>query len=365
MSDKNKKIIICAGGTGGHVFPAKKLSEMLLKETVEISWIGSSRGPEEQICKDLGIKFYRYPLTGFRGKSLFFKILSLIFLIFSFLRFFLEFQIGNVFSKRNILVCFVGYVSLVGLAHFSGPIYIQEQNSIPGSTNRLLARYKKIDKIFCGFPKTQDFFEEKKAIFSGNLINLDAQKVEKKKPCSGELDIKIMGGSLGARLINKTAPKVFSQLSQDFPDFKFILSHQCGKGNLEETKSYYDSCKKNFDLKLFEFVESMESFYSNADLIISRAGALSVSEICETQNIAIFIPLKNSIDNHQHENAKFLAEKNSAFICEEDLLEENLKKILFEIVKNPEILEKMKKNISRISLTDKKNIIVKKILSNE
>ena len=251
------------------------------------------------------------------------------------------------------------------MAHFSGPIYIQEQNSIPGSTNRLLARYKKIDKIFCGFPKTQDFFEEKKAIFSGNLINLDAQKVEKKKSSSDELDIKIMGGSLGARLINKTAPKVFSQLSQDFPDFKFILSHQCGKGNLEETKSYYDSCKKNFDVKLFEFVESMESFYSNADLIISRAGALSVSEICETQNIAIFIPLKNSIDNHQYENAKFLAEKNSAFICEEDLLEENLKKILFEIVKNPEILEKMKKNISRISLTDKKNMIVKKILSNE
>ncbi len=365
MSDKNKKIIICAGGTGGHVFPAKKLSEILLKQAVEISWIGSSRGPEEQICKDLGIKFHRYPLTGFRGKSLFFKILSLIFLIFSFLRFFLEFQIGNIFSKRNTLVCFGGYVSLVGLAHFSGPIYIQEQNSIPGSTNRLIARYKKIDNIFCGFPKTQDFFEEKKAIFSGNLINLDAQKVEKKKPCSNELDIKIMGGSLGARLINKTAPKVFSQLSQDFPDFKFILSHQCGKGNLEETKLHYDSCKKNFDLKLFEFEESMESFYSNADLIISRAGALSVSEICETQNIAVFIPLKNSIDNHQYENAKFLVEKKSAFICDEDFLEENLKKIVSEIVKNPEILEKMKENIAKICLTDKKNMIAKKILSNE
>jgi UDP-N-acetylglucosamine--N-acetylmuramyl-(pentapeptide) pyrophosphoryl-undecaprenol N-acetylglucosamine transferase len=81
MSDKNKKIIICAGGTGGHVFPAKRLSEMLLKEGAEIRWIGSSRGPEEQICKDLGIKFYRYPLTGFRGKSLFFKILSFNFLI--------------------------------------------------------------------------------------------------------------------------------------------------------------------------------------------------------------------------------------------------------------------------------------------
>ena len=91
----------------------------------------------------------------------------------------------------------------------------------------------------------------------------------KKKPCSGELDIKIMGGSLGARLINKTAPKVFNQLSQDFPDLKFILSHQCGKGNLEETKSYYDSCNKNFDLKLFEFAESMESFYSKSIFLLT------------------------------------------------------------------------------------------------
>ena len=365
MSDKNKKIIICAGGTGGHVFPAKRLSEMLLREGVEVKWVGSSRGPEEQICKDLGIKFHRYPLTGFRGKSLFFKFLSFIFLIFSFLRFFLEFQILSIFSNRNILVCFGGYVSLVGMSHFSGPIYIQEQNSIPGSTNRLLAKYKKIEKIFCGFPKTKEFFEGKKAVFSGNLINLDVQKVKKKNAVPNELDIKIMGGSLGARLINKTAPKVFSKLTQAFPDFKFVLSHQCGKGNLEETKSYYDPYKTNFDLKLFEFEESMESFYSNADLIISRAGALSVSEICETQNIAIFIPLKNSVDNHQYENAKFLVEKNSAFICEEYLLEENLKKLLFEIVKTPEILEDMKKNISKVSLTDQKNIIVKKILSNE
>ena len=100
MSDKNKKIIICAGGTGGHVFPAKRLSEMLLREGVEVRWIGSSRGPEEQICKELGIKFHRYPLTGFRGKSLFFKIISLIFLIFSVLRFFLEFKLGIFFPKE-------------------------------------------------------------------------------------------------------------------------------------------------------------------------------------------------------------------------------------------------------------------------
>ena len=365
MSDKNKKIIICAGGTGGHVFPAKKLSEMLLREGAEVRWIGSSRGPEAEVCKDLGIKFYRYPLTGFRGKSLFSKILSLIYFIYSSFRFFFEFQIGNIFSKRNILVCFGGYISLVGMSHFSGPIYIQEQNSIPGSSNKLLAKYRKIEKVFCGFPTTQDFFEGTKTIFSGNLINLDTKKIEINNLCPNELKIKIMGGSLGAKLINKTSPRVFSKLLREFPDFKFQLSHQCGKGNLEETKSYYDSCNVNFDLKLFEFENSMESFYSNADLIIARAGALSVSEICETRNIAIFIPLKNSIDNHQYENAKFLAEKDSAFLCEEDFLEENLKKLLFKIIKNPEILENMKQNISKVSLTDKKNIIVKNILSYE
>ena len=102
MSDKKRKIIICAGGTGGHVFPAKKLSQLLLKEGVDIRWIGSSRGPEQTICKNLGIKFYRYPLAGFRGKSLALKILSLLSLIFSSLRFFSNFKLG-IFSLEKTL----------------------------------------------------------------------------------------------------------------------------------------------------------------------------------------------------------------------------------------------------------------------
>ena len=92
MSVRKKNIIICAGGTGGHVFPAKKLCELLLKEDCKIKWIGSSRGPEEKICEQLGIEFYSYPLMGFRGKPLFLKIISLINLIYSATRFFFEFQ---------------------------------------------------------------------------------------------------------------------------------------------------------------------------------------------------------------------------------------------------------------------------------
>ena len=365
MPEKIKKIIICAGGTGGHVFPAKRLSEMLLQEGVQVNWIGSSRGPEEKICENLGIKFYIYPLIGFRGKSHSLKILSIVLLIFASLKFFLEFQIRNIFSKNNVLVCFGGYVSLLGLSHISGPIYIQEQNSVPGSANRLLARYKNIEAIFCGFPEAQDFFQETKTLFSGNLINLDTQKLHKSQLRPNELKIKIMGGSQGAKLINKTVPKIFSKISKEFPEYKFLLSHQCGKGNLRETQSLYDAYDSTHEVKLFEFEESMETFYSNADLIISRAGALSVSEICETQNIAVFIPLKSSIDNHQYENAKYLVEKDSAFLCEEDFLEENLLKLMREIVNDPKVLQEMKKNISEVSLTDNKKIILKNILSYE
>ena len=364
MPEKIKKIIICAGGTGGHVFPAKRLSEMLLQEGVQVNWIGSSRGPEEKICENLGIKFYKYPLIGFRGKSHSLKILSIVLLIFASLKFFLEFQIRNIFSKNNVLVCFGGYVSLLGLSHISGPIYIQEQNSVPGSANRLLARYKNIEAIFCGFPEAQDFFQETKTLFSGNLINLDTQKLHKSQLRPNELKIKIMGGSQGAKFINKTVPKIFSKISKEFPEYKLLLSHQCGRGNLRETQSLYDAYDSTHKVKLFEFEESMETFYSNADLIISRAGALSVSEICESQNIAIFIPLKNSIDNHQYKNAKFLVDQGSAFMCQEDSIEENLKNLIIKIMKNQETLEDMKARISKLSLTDKNNVIIKEILSN-
>ena len=227
-----------------------------------------------------------------------------------------------------------------------------------------MARYKNIEAIFCGFPEAQDFFQETKTLFSGNLINLDTQKVHKSQLRPNELKIKIMGGSQGAKLINKTVPKIFSKISKEFPKYKFLLSHQCGKGNLRETQSLYDAYDSTHEVKLFEFEESMETFYSNADLIISRAGALSVSEICESQNIAIFIPLKNSIDNHQYKNAKFLVDQGSAFMCKEDSLEENLKNLIIKIMKNQETLEDMKARISKLSLTDKNNVIIKEILSN-
>lgn len=365
MTDMTKNIIICAGGTGGHVFPAKRLCELLLKKDYKIKWIGSSRGPEGKICEELGIEFYSYPLMGFRGKTFFIKIISFISLIYSALRFFFEFQFKSLFDKKNILVCFGGYISLLGFFHFSGPIYIQEQNSIPGTANRYLAKYKKVRKIFCGFPKTVEFFKQNNTIFTGNLINLDIGKVFNQNPYPKKIQFKIMGGSQGASVINDCLPKIFKKVSKDFPEIQISIHHQCGKGNLKNTKLLYKSFKTNYEIEIFEFAKNMERFYSNCDLLISRAGALSVSEVCETKNIAIFIPLKNSIDNHQYENAKFLEEKNSAFICDENNLEDNLKELIYRIIKDPSLITKMKKNISKISLSDNQNVILENILSND
>ena len=116
MLSQEKKVIICAGGTGGHVFPAKKLAELLLAKGVNLEWIGSSRGPEENICRNLGINFYKYPMIGFRGKSNFKKLISLTLLFLSLIKFLIQFQLPNLFSKNNILICFGGYISLLGLS---------------------------------------------------------------------------------------------------------------------------------------------------------------------------------------------------------------------------------------------------------
>ena len=365
MLSQEKKVIICAGGTGGHVFPAKKLAELLLAKGVNIEWIGSSRGPEENICKNLGINFYKYPMIGFRGKSNFKKLISLTFLFLSLIKFLIQFQLPNLFSKNNILICFGGYISLLGLSHFSGPIFIQEQNTIPGSTNRLLARLKNIQKIFCGFPETVKFFNSEKAIFTGNLINLDPGKIKNSSRELDELRIKIIGGSQGARIINETMPRLFKDMLESFPKLKLKITHQCGREKKTEIQSVYNSLKGNIDFEIHEFIDEMEYFYSHADLIVSRAGALSVSEICASKNIAIFIPLANSIDNHQYENAKFLVNKNSAFICEEKNIRKSLNDLIVKIINKPNLIDDMRNKILKISLSDENELILKSILNND
>ena len=213
-----------------------------------------------------------------------------------------------------------------------------------------MARLKNIQKIFCGFPETVKFFSSEKAIFTGNLINLDPGKVKNSPRELDELRIKIIGGSQGARIINETMPRLFKDMLESFPKLKLKITHQCGREKKTEIQSVYNSLKGNIDFEIHEFIDEMEYFYSHADLIVSRAGALSVSEICASRNIAIFIPLANSIDNHQYENARFIeSNKGGWLISQNNKNISELENLIRNILLNPNKLVEASNQIKKLS----------------
>ena len=363
-----KKIYILSGGTGGHVYPAKVMAEKFLSEGVEVIWIGTSRGPEKKIAENLKIKFIKIPLSGFRGKSFLSKFKALIAFFLTGIYFLIKIWPFKIFVKNKIpLLAFGGYVSLAAFFYFKGPVYLQEQNTIPGSVSRLLVSTKKVKKVFCGFKQTQKYFnkisnEEDKIILSGNPLNLNIYNLyeDNKKNFLKDNFFKllVLGGSQGSRSLNSAMPKALSKIEN------LWIKHQCGRGNFEETQTIYkeNSIQKN-RVEIIEYLENIHEYYGWADIIICRSGALTVSEIACSGSLGIFIPLPWAVDNHQFFNAKSLKDVNAGFLVEETKnLEEDLILVL-ENIKKTEVtkLELMKENSYRSSLKHPEKIIYEEI----
>ena len=335
---KIKKIYILSGGTGGHVYPAKIMAEKFLLEEIEVVWIGTSRGPEKKIAENLNIRFIKIPLSGFRGKSFFSKLKAFLAFLLTGLYFLVKIWPFKIFTKkRTPLIAFGGYVSLAAFFYFKGPVYLQEQNTIPGSVSRLLVSSKKIKKVFCGYKQTQNYFkkiskEEDKIILSGNPVSSNFHTLYKKNKNkflqSIETKILILGGSQGSKSLNLILPKALLNIEDLF------IKHQCGKNNFEETEIIYQQYANNNKVEIIEFMDNIHEYYGWADIIICRAGALTVSEVSASGSLGIFIPLPWAIDNHQFFNAKHLKDLNAGFLLEEnDNLEQDLIKMLNDIKK--------------------------------
>ena len=367
---KIEKIYILSGGTGGHVYPAKVIAEKFLSEETEVVWIGTSRGPEKKIAENLNIKFIKIPLSGFRGKSSVSKIKALFAFILTGLYLFIKIRPLKLFSKNETpLLAFGGYVSLAAFFYFKGPVYLQEQNTIPGSVSRLLVSTKKVKKVFCGFKQTQIYFEkisnekEIKIILSGNPINPKIYNLYHEKKGNflkdHTLRILILGGSQGSKNLNRLLPKALSQVEN------LSIKHQCGKNNFKDTENFYKENKiHEKELEIVDYIENIHHFYEWADIIICRAGALTVSEISASGSLGIFIPLPWAIDNHQFFNAKHLSDLNAGFLIEED---ENLEKSLIKVLndikeENKEKLEKMKENSFKAAIKHPEEIILEEIM---
>ncbi|MBD63501.1 MAG: UDP-N-acetylglucosamine--N-acetylmuramyl-(pentapeptide) pyrophosphoryl-undecaprenol N-acetylglucosamine transferase [Gammaproteobacteria bacterium] len=311
------RFLISASGTGGHVFPAKEFSKECIKNNHEVIWIGTKTGIENKVInKD--ILFCTLSMRGFRGKNLIYKILSLLTLISS------TFKSIYYLKKYNIdyVICFGGYISLpVGLSAWfcRKPLFLHEQNAVMGTSNKLLKKFSKI--IFLGFSLNQPLSNKMELV--GNPI----RKLNENSPLNLNKQtnrIYVTGGSQGSEFINSIIPIALNSL-----DIQIEVRHQSGVGKATGIKELYSS---KISVEVVEFYENPQESILWSDFVISRAGALSLSEAISLKKGLMMIPLPSSIDDHQLFNALNIKHLSMGLIHEESESTESLSTKLQNII---------------------------------
>ncbi len=326
---KNKKIIIAAGGTGGHIIPAISIAKELMKEGVQILFVGNRNSMEQKLAMENNIDFAEINVQKFYRKLTFahfkfpFKLIKSILDSKKIIR---NFKPDAFLGTGGFVSGPVGYA-----AHLQKiPIFLQEQNSYPGATTKILSKYAV--KIFLGNFKAKKYLPSNKLVFSGNPINqtvisetteIDYAKYGLKKDVT---KIFLTGGSQGSVVLNKA----FLPIIDDILKKDFEIIWQIGKHSFDE---FYPKVKDIKGVYAFDFTNEMGKIYNSVDIAIARAGALSLAEM-ETKKIpVILIPLPSAAENHQYFNALELKEKNVAEIIEQkDLDSEILKNTLFKML---------------------------------
>ena len=303
-------ILIIAGGTGGHVYPALSIANEFQEDGNTIYWIGKKNSLEENLALSEDFSFYSINARGFLGKNFFAKIGSIFFVFAALIRsFFLIITI-----KPDIIVTTGGYLTLAPglIGSLFCPLFIHEQNSVPGLTNRILHKRSKI--TFEAFPDTFNNLTNKVKCV-GNPIREDIVNISPiNKSNETKFNILILGGSQGSKQINDILINIL--LTKKVPShWSFI--HQVGKLTSKELKDAYTESGNEFVIK--EFLENIAEAYQFCDIVISRSGAMTVSEICSVQKPSILLPLPWSSENHQYINAQYLKNRGAAEIIDSDV----------------------------------------------
>ncbi len=339
----NLTVVVMAGGTGGHVFPALAVAEVLRKNSVHVEWLGTSRGIENTLVPAANIHLHHISVEGIRGRGLV-GLFKAPFLIVSAIV-----QAISIFKnvKPDVVIGFGGFASGPGgvAARLLGkPLVIHEQNAIAGTTNRLLARVA--TRVLAAFEGAFDIAGFK-ALVIGNPVResisnlpLPQERYSLREEQKENLHLLVLGGSLGAQAINELVPKALSHL----PDSERpLVRHQAGKNHLEATIGNYMQHQVN--AKVDAFVEDMAAAYAWADIVICRAGALTVSELMAAGVAAVLIPLPSAIDDHQTYNAAILTNGNAGIsIAQKELTAEKLAALLIGRLKERNNLNLMATN---------------------
>ena len=370
------RIIISGGGTGGHIFPAVSIANAIkeLRPDAEILFVGAEGRMEMQRVPDAGYKIIGLPVAGFDRKRLWKNFAVLVKLMRS------QWKARSIIKKfrPQVAVGVGGYASgpTLKTAGMMGiPTLIQEQNSYAGVTNKLLA--KKARKICVAYDGMEKFFPAEKIIMTGNPVrqNLLNHSISHEEAVRSfglspeKRTILILGGSLGARTINQTLTNGL-EIIRTNPDIQFIW--QTGKIYIEQVKEAIAAAtgetvnQPNIqaipNLYVTDFIKDMASAYAAADLVISRAGAGSISEFCLLHKPVILVPSPNVAEDHQTKNALALVNKDAAIYVKDVEAKEQLLPTALETIADTGKLESLSDHIARLALPDSASIIAKEVL---
>ena len=297
-------VMVMAGGTGGHIFPALAVARELQAAGYEVVWLGADGGMETRIVPPTGIQLETIAIKGVRGNGLKRKLMLPLTLV-SNIR-----AVRRIIKSHHIkaLIGFGGFVTFPGGmgGKLSGlPLTIHEQNAIAGLSNKVLARYAK--RVLYAFPNV---FPNADGLV-GNPVRADIVAMptpaERFTGRTGRLRLLVVGGSLGAKVFNDVVPQALALLPAEQ---RPVVTHQSGRNKLQDLQQSYASL--GLEAQCVEFIDDMVAAYAEADVVVCRAGALTVAELAAAGLGAIFVPYPHAVDDHQTHNAKVLVDAKAA-----------------------------------------------------
>ena len=314
MTAKTVKVMIMAGGTGGHVFPALAVADELKQRQVEVSWIGTQRGIESELVPQAGYPLTFIKVAGLRGNGTLgwlmapFRVIKAIWQAWRLMRVF----------NPDVVIGLGGFASGPGGVAawlLKKPLLIHEQNAIPGLTNRLLAKIAK--RVLTGFPNCFD--DKVEAEWVGNPVRQQIEDLPmphlRQSADKSRLKVLVLGGSLGARTLNEVVPAALQLMdANERPEVR----HQCGKKHIDACRAAYNQA--GVEAEITDFIADMAAAYSWADLVICRAGALTVAEVAAAGVASILVPYPYAVDDHQTHNAALLVDAGAATLIADDHL---------------------------------------------
>ncbi|THB71648.1 MAG: undecaprenyldiphospho-muramoylpentapeptide beta-N-acetylglucosaminyltransferase [Gammaproteobacteria bacterium] len=335
-TEQQAPVLIMAGGTGGHIFPALAVADSIQEHNAPVIWLGTEKGLESKIIPKEGIDIEYIRIGGLRGKGFFHKLIAPFKIVDAVVQ---ALKIIRRIKPRSALGM-GGYVTGPGgvAAWISGvPLYIHEQNAVAGMTNKILSHFAK--KVFEAFPGS--FAQMSKLICSGNPVrkefyNLkDAQTRFTER--EGRINVLVLGGSLGAKVLNEVVPEAVSRIDVEH---RPNIRHQAGEKTIEIAHQQYEQAEVLAEVT--PFIDHMAQAFEWADLIICRAGALTIAEIAVVGVPAILVPFPHAVDDHQTRNARYLSTAGAAVLIPQNMLTaDSLYKEMVKLIQDKSLRIKM------------------------